>query len=146
MSSQATIKELEHLLADTYALYLKTQNYHWHVKGPHFSQLHELFNAQYDSLAGYIDETAERILMLGGSAPATFKAIMSLTNITDGDSNLTWQNMVSELASDQDNMISTLKNVLSAAQKDSDEGTLALASGRIGHFEKQRWFLENHLA
>lgn len=146
MSSQAVIKELQQLLADTYGLYLKTQNYHWHVKGPHFSQLHELFEEQYSNLAGNIDAIAERIIMLGGQAAATFKSLTALTNISDGDSNLTWQNMLSDLASDQDKLLSALKNTLSVANQDGDEGTIALVTGQIPAFEKNKWFLENHLA
>lgn len=146
MSNQALIKELEQLLADTYALYLKTQNYHWHVKGPHFSQLHELFQGQYEALAENIDEVAERIVMLGGQAPANFKALGALTNINDGDAGLTWQNMISDLASDQDKLINSAKNVLKAAQAVDDETTFGLIVEEIADYEKHKWFLENHIS
>lgn len=145
MTNHATIKELENLLADTYALYLKTQNYHWHVKGPYFSQLHEFFEEQYKSLAEHVDEVAERIVMLGAHAPASFKALMALTNINDGDSALTWQNMVSDLASDHDKLIAKLQDVSKAASSENDEVTLSLVSDHLGYYEKQRWMLENHI-
>lgn len=145
MSNQVTIKELQQLLADAYGLYLKTQNYHWHVKGPHFKQLHEFFNEQYDTLASFVDTTAERILTLGGQAPATFKSLSSMTNISDGDSSLTWQNMISDLASDQDKIVNGLTNVFKEASKVHDEATVDFAAENIGYFEKQRWMLESHL-
>ena len=66
------VKKLEIILADTYALYLKTQNYHWHVKGPQFKSLHELFEMQYRELAEAVDGVAERLLIMGHKAPATF--------------------------------------------------------------------------
>lgn len=146
MSNQATIKELQQLLANIYALALKTQNYHWHVTGPHFKQLHELFDEQYSSLASEVDEVAERIIILGGQAPATYKALGALTNINDGDSNLTWQAMVSDLASDQDKIVESLTNVLRAAEQAKDEGTIDFASSKFSYYEKQRWFLEAHIA
>ena len=145
MSKQAIIKELQQLLADVYGLYLKTQNYHWHIKGPHFKQLHEFFNEQYDSLAGFIDSIAERILTLGGHAPATFKSLSSITNISDGDSNLTWQNMISDLASDQDKIVNSLMSAFKVASSAHDEATVDFIAEKIGYFEKQRWMLESHL-
>jgi len=78
------IKTLEVILADTYALYLKTQNYHWHVKGPQFKSLHELFEMQYRELAEAVDQLAERLLIMGHHAPATFTALNTLKTIKDG--------------------------------------------------------------
>lgn len=139
------IKELQQLLANTYSLYLKTQNYHWHVKGQNFKLLHELFEDQYKSLANAVDSIAERILILGGKAPATFKLLSSLSVITDGDSDLPANKMLSDLVADQNKLIISLKTVIVAAQKNNDDGTIAMASEFISKYEKARWFLENHL-
>lgn len=95
------ISKLSILLADTYALYLKTQNYHWHVKGPQFRSLHMLFETQYRELAEAVDEIAERILIKGHNAPATFNAFEKLKTLRDGDSNINSNAMVTELAQDQ---------------------------------------------
>lgn len=94
------IKKLEVALADTYALYLKTQNYHWHVTGPQFKSLHELFEMQYKELAEAVDQIAERIRIMGHKAPATFTEFNQLKTIKDGDSGLSANEMVSELAKD----------------------------------------------
>ena len=134
-------KNLAVLLADTYALYLKTQNYHWHVKGPHFKSLHGLFETQYIELAEAVDSLAERLLTMGQKAPATFKEFMQLKTIEDGHSDATANQMLIELAKDHDKVIGDLYRSLSLAQKMNDEGTANLLSDRINSHEKARWML-----
>ncbi len=130
-------------MADTYALYLKTQNYHWHVKGPQFSSLHQLFEVQYKELAEAVDQVAERIRMLGEQAPATFKTFESLKRIKDGNSNANANEMVIELANDNETLVKDLYQALSLAQSNNDEGTANLLSNRIEAHEKARWMLES---
>ncbi|STY28455.1 DNA-binding protein [Legionella wadsworthii] len=137
----ALIKKLEVVLADTYALYLKTQNYHWHVKGPQFKSLHELFEMQYQELAEAVDGIAERILIMGHKAPATFTALNQLKTIKDGDSSLNANDMVNELAKDHGILVKDLNAVVKIAQEEADEGTVALISERIAAHEKSRWML-----
>ena len=70
--SPQIINGLAELLADTYTLYLKTQNFHWNVTGPFFHSLHGMFEEEYTELASAVDEIAERIRALGAMAPASF--------------------------------------------------------------------------
>jgi starvation-inducible DNA-binding protein len=135
------IKKLEVVLADTYALYLKTQNYHWHVKGVHFKSLHELFEMHYKELAEAVDAVAERILIMGHKAPATFGEFNELKTIKDGDSSLDANSMVSELAEDHATLIKDLNKAIKLAQENDDEGTVALISERIAAHEKAHWML-----
>lgn len=135
------VKKLSVLLADSYALYLKTQNYHWHVKGSHFKTLHELFEMQYLELAQAVDDIAERLLILGHHAPATFKAFDQLKTIKDGDSNLNANQMVSELANDHNTLVKDLNQSMAIAQKSNDEGTVNLLANLISIHEKARWML-----
>lgn len=135
------IKKLEVVLADTYALYLKTQNYHWHVKGVQFKSLHELFEMQYKQLADAVDEIAERILIIGHKAPATFSEFNSLKTIKDGDSSADANQMVKELAEDNEALVKDLNKAVRLAQENSDEGTVALLSERIAAHEKAHWML-----
>ncbi|WP_133129812.1 Dps family protein [Legionella yabuuchiae] len=135
------VKKLSILLADTYALYLKTQNYHWHVKGPQFKSLHELFEVQYRELAEAVDEVAERILIKGHNAPATFGQYEQLKTLKDGDSNSTANEMVTELANDHGQLVKDLYKAMDMAQSDNDEGTVNLLSNRIEAHEKYRWML-----
>ncbi len=133
--------KLSVILADTYALYLKTQNYHWHVKGAQFKSLHELFEMQYQELAEAIDLLAERLIILGHKAPATFKAFEQLKTIKDGDSSLTATEMVSELAADHTNLVKDLNSAMKLVQANNDEATVTILADRIGAHEKARWML-----
>lgn len=134
-------KKLSIILADTYALYLKTQNYHWHVKGAQFKGFHELFEQQYRELAEAIDSIAERILIMGHKAPATFHEFEQLKRIKDGHSGISANQMVIELAKDHETLVSDLKQSLQLAQESHDEGTINLLSERIAAHEKSRWML-----
>lgn len=136
------INKLSIILADTYALYLKTQNYHWHIMGPQFKPLHELFETQYRELAEAVDQVAERIRILGYNAPASFKAFDGLKRIKDGDSSLSANEMVIELANDHDTLVKDLNHAMKFAQENNDEGTSNLLSNRIEAHEKARWMLK----
>lgn len=135
------VHKLSILLADTYALYLKTQNYHWHVKGPQFKSLHDLFEAQYQELAEAVDAVAERLIMMGHKAPATFKDFERLKTIKDGDNNLNANKMVIELAHDHGTLVKDLNQSMQLAQKMNDEGTANLLAERIYAHEKAQWML-----
>lgn len=137
----AMMKRLRVTMADTYALYLKTQNYHWHVRGMQFKSLHELFETQYTELAQAVDQIAERILMLGHKAPATFEELNHLKTIKDGDSSLHAQQMLKELADDHQVLVRDLQQVLKLAQEHDDEGSVNLFSERIAAHEKAHWML-----
>jgi starvation-inducible DNA-binding protein len=137
----AIIKKLEVTLADTYALYLKTQNYHWHVKGPQFKSLHELFEMQYTELANAVDLIAERLLILGHLAPATFTEFNQLKTIKDGNSKNSANQMVTELAQDNLSLVSDLNQAIKIAQEQNDEGSVALLGERIAAHEKAHWML-----
>ena len=135
------MNKLSVILADTYAIYLKTQNYHWHVKGPQFRALHGLFESQYLALAEAVDEIAERILIKGHNAPATFKEYDQLKTIKDGDSNNAANDMVIELANDHSALLKDLNAAMDMAQDANDEATVNLLSNRIEAHEKSRWML-----
>jgi starvation-inducible DNA-binding protein len=137
----AIVEKLSVLLADTYAIYLKTQNYHWHVRGPQFKTLHELFEEHYTELAMAVDELAERIRILGHNAPATFNEFNQLKTITDGDANASANEMVIDLHQDHQKIIDDLYQAIEVAQENNDEGSIALLSERIAAHEKARWML-----
>lgn len=134
-------KELSIILADTYALYLKTQNFHWHVRGAQFMSLHQLFEKQYKELAEAVDTVAERLLITGHKAPATFKEFEMLKRIKDGDSSLSSNQMVTELAQDHNTLVRDLNRALSLVQEQNDEGTATLLGDRIAAHEKAHWIL-----
>jgi starvation-inducible DNA-binding protein len=135
------VKKISLIMADTYALYLKTQNYHWHVKGAQFKTLHELFEMQYQQLASAVDTLAERIVMTGNKAPSTFQELQNLKQIKDGEYNIKANTMVTQLAEDHTILLKDLNQALETAQKHNDEGTATLLGDRIVEHEKMQWML-----
>lgn len=144
-SSKAVVEALSHVLADNYTLYLKTQNFHWNVTGPHFQQLHLLFQAQYEELAAANDEIAERIRSLGHKAPGSFSAFARLASIKEAEGDLTWQKMIETLAADQDKICDSLNKTLKLAQEVDDEPTIDMMIGRLSLHQKNKWMLQAHL-
>ncbi len=130
------------LMADTYTLYLKTQNYHWHVRGPHFKTLHLMFEEQYMQLALGVDALAERILTLGRNAPATFAEFSQLRTLEEGNSSRTAEQMVAALCEDHQLILKDLYKVLKMAQEVNDEGSATLLGDRIAEHEKNHWMLK----
>ncbi len=132
-------------LADSYTLYLKTQNYHWNVTGSNFKSLHLMFEEQYNDLFLAIDLIAERIRALGEKAPATYAKYINLTNIKEGNEDLDANSMVKELAQDQDVIVKTLVNVLKESQKAEDEVTAGIVADRIEIHQKNSWMLRSSI-
>ena len=145
MSNNPVAEALTHVLADSYALYLKTQNYHWNVEGVHFKTLHELFEEQYTELAAAVDEIAERVRALGAKAPGSFTAFNKLTTLSAGDAEKDDLEMVAELHDDQFAVAKSLNAALNAAQKADDEVTIGLLVDRLSVHEKAAWMLRSSL-
>ena len=141
-----TSDKLKILLCNSYTLYLKTQNYHWHVKGPNFKSLHELFEQQYTELATAIDNIAERIRMLGEIAPASFDDFSKYRTLKDGNSNLASNDMLKELHTDHLLVVDLLNETLALVSNLNDEGTAALLSERTSAHEKMAWMLDSSLS
>ena len=145
MTNKPVAESLKIALADSYALYLKTQNYHWNVTGRNFKSLHELFEEQYTDLATAIDGIAERIRSLGEKAPGTWKAYDRLTNIEAGNDNASADEMIRDLADSQAIIAKTLTQTLTTAQTANDEVTIDLVTDRMAAHEKNRWMLNSSL-
>ena len=133
---------LSRLLADTYAVYLKTHGYHWNVRGPNFASLHGLFMEQYTEEWAALDEIAERIRALGEFAPQTFG---NLTAIRDGNPESDWEAMVEELKRDNETVCRTAREIFPAAEKAGDQATLDLITQRFQAHEKHAWMLRSTL-
>lgn len=145
MTNQPVIAALKNVLADNYALYLKTQNYHWNVEGANFHSLHLLFEGQYTDLALAIDTTAELIRGLGDKAPGTFAAYSQLSTIKEGNENASAEQMVKELAEDQITMQKTLQKALETAQKAGDEVAVGFLTERLTAHRKAAWMLKSSI-
>ena len=137
---------LSRLLADTYTLYLKTHNFHWNVKGPMFNTLHLMFEEQYTELATAVDEIAERIRALGVTAPGSYKQFAALTSIEEETGELTAEEMIGQLVTDQETVVRTARSVFPEAENASDEPTADLLTQRMQIHEKTAWMLRSMIS
>jgi starvation-inducible DNA-binding protein len=144
-SNSAVIGALSTLLATSYTLYLKTQNYHWNVTGPMFTTLHGLFMTQYTELGLAVDEMAERIRALGAFAPGSLAEFEKLSQVKEASGRPTAEKMVATLAADQKILIDCVKAVITAAEKVDDAGTVDMATKRLEVHDKNAWMLSSHL-
>jgi starvation-inducible DNA-binding protein len=135
--------ELSRLLADSYTLYLRTQNYHWNVTGPMFQTLHLMFEGQYTELAMAVDEVAERIRSLGHPAPGTFGEFSRLTALDEDEGVPSADQMVANLLQGHETVVGTARGVLAAAEDSGDAATADLATRRIDVHEKTAWMLRS---
>lgn len=140
---QQIIKQLSVILANTYTLYLKTQNYHWHVKGAQFKALHELFEGQYIALADAVDTIAECIASKNHKAPASFAEFLKLKTLKEGESSLTANQMLADLANDHSLLLNQLQEAEQMASKYNDHAAVNLLDERIVAHEKMRWMLNS---
>ena len=134
---------LTRVLADSYALYLKTHNFHWNVEGPRFRDLHLMFEEHYTELATAVDEVAERIRALGEYAPGSFGRFASLASIADADTVPPADDMVRQLAEDHLVVANTIRSTLPPAQEAGDEVTIGLLVDRLTVHEKTAWMLRS---
>ena len=132
---------LTRILADSYALYLKTHGYHWNVRGANFSELHALFMGQYTEMWKALDELAERIRGLGEFAPQGYSALANLTGIKDGDPEKDAPGMLAELLADHETVIGSLRSGVSVAEQASDPTSVDLMTQRLAAHEKHAWML-----
>lgn len=144
-TSSQLIDGLSHLLADTYVLYLKTQNFHWNVQGEDFYSYHKMFEEQYQSLAEATDVIAERIRALGAATPASFKQFLMLTSLHEATHVMKASIMVEELLRDHELIAKHLGQLFSIAEKSNDQATLDLFVERKREHDKTAWMLRSTL-
>lgn len=136
---------LNKVLADSYALYLKTHGYHWNVRGPNFQSLHVLLEGQYQEEWAALDDIAERIRALGELAPMGYGAFGNLSSLKDGNPENEWEAMLSELKADNETVIRTLRDAVPIADDAGDEATADLLTQRLQAHEKHAWMIRSTL-
>lgn len=142
---QGICDNLSRVLADTYILYLKTQNYHWNVVGPQFPLLHTLFEKQYLELAEAIDEVAERIRALGCATPASFSEFTQIASIHEERGVTRAEDMVRILAEGHETLVRNIRSMMENIRSFQDEGTENLLAQHIEAHEKHAWMLRSTL-
>jgi starvation-inducible DNA-binding protein len=136
---------LSRLLADNFALYLKTHNFHWNVTGPMFQTLHVMFETQYNELWTALDAIAERIRALGFPAPGTPGAFERLASIPETEGVPSAQEMIRLLVEGHEAVARTARKIFPAVEKASDEPTADLLTQRLQVHEKTAWMLRSLL-
>ncbi len=139
-------KGLSKLLADSYLLYLKTQNYHWNVTGKMFQPLHTLFEDQYKEMAEAVDDIAERIRTLGEFAPGSFTSFLKVTSIREESSIPTAEEMIHNLVQGNEAVVTTARQIVAEANECEDDVTTDLMVERMQIHEKNAWMLRSMIA
>ena len=131
------------LLADMFALYLKTKNFHWHMSGPHFRDYHLLLDEQGDQIfATTTDAIAERVRKIGGTTLRSIGHIGRLQRVADNDSDfVTPMDMLAELRDDNKQLAASLRETHGLCEEHDDVATASLLEVWIDEAERRTWFL-----
>jgi starvation-inducible DNA-binding protein len=130
------------LLADSFALYLKTKNFHWHVSGPHFRDYHLMLDEQAEQIFATTDALAERVRKIGGTTIRSIGHIARLQRVLDNDADfVTPQDMLAELREDNKEMISRMREAHSVCDERGDIASASLLEVWIDEAERRTWFL-----
>jgi starvation-inducible DNA-binding protein len=134
--------ELNVLLADTFALYLKTKNFHWHMSGPHFRDYHLLLDEHADQIYAITDAIAERVRKLGGTTLRSTGHIARLQRLSDNDADfVTPADMLAELRQDNMRLAAWMRETHGTCDKYDDVATASLLEVWIDEAERRVWFL-----
>jgi len=130
------------LLADFFAIYMKTKNFHWHVSGSHFRDYHLLLDEHADQLFATTDPIAERIRKLGGTTLRSIGQISRSQRIADNDADyVTPLDMLAELRDDNQRLVSRMREAHNVCEEHGDVATTSLLEVWIDEAERRVWFL-----
>ncbi|WP_298308876.1 DNA starvation/stationary phase protection protein [uncultured Erythrobacter sp.] len=145
-STTQMVAEINALLADHFALYVKTKNFHWHVTGPRFRDLHLLFDEQAIQIRDEIDKIGERARKIGGDTLTSIGSIAAHTQIADQDNaNLSAEEMLAELRDDNAKLVTRLKAMKETADAAGDNATDGMIDDWTDAAEERVWFLKSAL-
>jgi starvation-inducible DNA-binding protein len=130
------------ILADVFALYLKTKNFHWHMSGPHFRDYHLLLDEQADQLFSMTDPIAERIRKVGGTTLRSIGHIGRIQRVLDNDADYVEpEDMIAELCDDNKTLAARLREAHGVCESFNDVATTSLIEVWIDETERRTWFL-----
>lgn len=137
------VNAMKRVLADSFAFYLKTANYHWNVEGPNFYQFHTFLGDLYAEVLGSIDPIAEHIRALGAYSPGSFKRFSELSSIADEEAIPHDIEMIRRLLSDNTKLLNSLTAAQSAADDIGEVGVSNFLQDRIDIHKKHAWMLNS---
>jgi len=130
------------LLADMFALYLKTKNFHWHMSGPHFRDYHLLLDEQADQIFATTDDLAERVRKIGGTTLRSIGHISRLQRVIDNDAEyVTPLDMLAELRDDNKELAARMREAHGVCDESNDVASASLLETWIDEAERRTWFL-----
>jgi starvation-inducible DNA-binding protein len=139
---QAVCDAVNPLVADAFALYVKTKNFHWHVTGPHFRDYHLLLDEQADSIFASIDVLAERVRKIGGTTIRSVRQISALQTIEDDDSDFVpAEEMIERLITDNRHIAERQRAAIEVCDRNRDTPTGNLLQEMLDQTERRIWFL-----
>jgi starvation-inducible DNA-binding protein len=134
--------ELRQLLADVFALYVKTKNFHWHMSGPHFRDYHLLMDEHAAQIFAMTDDIAERARKIGGTSLRSIGDIAKHQRLKDNDDEfVTAQDMLAELSADNQQLTRSLRSAHAVCDEHNDVATASLIEVWIDETERRTWFL-----
>ena len=144
--SRAAVKDISGamnaILADVFALYVKTKNFHWHMSGPHFRDYHLLLDEQADQLFAMTDPIAERVRKIGGLTLTSIGHIARTQRVLDNDAEYVEPlDMLAELADDNKTLTARLREAHNVCEEHRDVATTSLIEVWIDETERRAWFL-----
>jgi starvation-inducible DNA-binding protein len=141
-ASQDISAALNVLLADVFALYLKTKNFHWHVSGPHFRDYHLLLDEQADQVFAMTDPIAERVRKIGGTTLRSIGHVARLQRVRDNDADfVTPLDMLAELREDNKELTARMRETHDLCDEHGDVATTSMIENWIDEAERRTWFL-----
>jgi starvation-inducible DNA-binding protein len=133
---------LRPLLADVFALYVKTKNFHWHIRGSHFRDYHLLLDEQAEQIFAMTDEIAERARKIGGTTLHSISDISRHQRLKDNNNeSVAPRDMLAELRADNQHLTRSLRSVHEVCDKHNDVATASLIENWIDETERRTWFL-----
>ncbi len=139
---QAIVAALNALLADFFALYLKTKNFHWHISGPHFRDHYLLLDEQAAQILAATDAVAERVRKIGGKTLRSIRHVGRLQRIADNDADyVTPFDMLAELLNDNGQVVARMRETHAVCDEHQDIASASLLSAWIDEAEGRVWFL-----
>ena len=133
---------MNEILADVFALYLKTKNFHWHLSGPHFRDYHLLFDEQAGQIFAMTDAIAERVRKIGGRTLTSIGHVGRIQRVADNDAVFVEpSDMLAELAEDNRNLAARLREAHDLCDEHRDLGTAAMIEVWVDETERRTWFL-----
>lgn len=143
---QAIARALNPLIADVFALFVKTKGFHWHISGPHYRDYHLLLDEQSEQIFEMIDVLAERVRKLGEKTIHSISEIKELQRVQESKNSLSAEDMLSELLQENKNFLARMREVHEVCSSAQDVATTSILEEYIDQTEKRIWFLFETLA